>query len=252
MSETSEQHAICTRTTHVWSDTNDRRNRFVYCTRCGDVAPPPPAEEEARSYHGPSEFRLERSRQEVITTIDELRARRLADSVGRLRLFEENANVHRENRRLYQRCAALREDNQAIRASHILPGWFCPACAVFNGETKSVLSTCRCCGWKRPEDLSAAVGVTTVTNEALAFKILEAKEKHYAALVKAANDLVDKESEGSEGSTSFLHALSRALCDLKDPTTEGDASDDPAPDAAPKGPTYHHDECRNASCEGCL
>jgi hypothetical protein len=49
-----------------------------------------------------------------------------------------------------KRCTELLEENRTLRASLILPGWFCRGCGTFNGEAKEVLTMCRSCDSPRP------------------------------------------------------------------------------------------------------
>lgn len=46
------------------------------------------------------------------------------------------------------RCTELLEENRELK--RWMPGWFCPKCAVFNGEVKEPLPVCRSCGGPRP------------------------------------------------------------------------------------------------------
>jgi hypothetical protein len=41
----------------------------------------------------------------------------------------------------------------------ILEGWHCPSCHVFNGEEKSILSTCRACPTERPKRITTPMAM---------------------------------------------------------------------------------------------
>ena len=40
-----------------------------------------------------------------------------------------------------------------LECSLVSPGWFCPACRVFNGEMKEIRKTCRSCDGERRVEL---------------------------------------------------------------------------------------------------